>query len=79
MAARDSKRVAIIGSGCGGLATAWALQSTRHEVHIFEKDDRLGGHTNTQTWRSPAGEVPIDTGFIVMNAATYRTAMNLIR
>ncbi|GAM84472.1 hypothetical protein ANO11243_024680 [Dothideomycetidae sp. 11243] len=67
------KKVAIIGSGCSGIAAAWALQSTDHEVHLFEKQERLGGHTNTCTWKSPiTGQTtPVDTGFIVMNTATY--------
>ncbi|KAF2154097.1 FAD/NAD(P)-binding domain-containing protein [Myriangium duriaei CBS 260.36] len=68
-----SKKVAIIGSGCSGIAAAWALQSTDHEVHLFEKQDRLGGHTNTCQWKSPIDgqTTPVDTGFIVMNTATY--------
>lgn len=69
----DSKRVAIIGSGCAGLGAAWALQNTEHEVHVFEKSNRLGGHTNTQTWKHGDFSTPVDTGFIVMNSATYRS------
>ncbi|KAF4552059.1 Hypothetical protein D9617_11g009060 [Elsinoe fawcettii] len=71
--AERPKKVAIIGSGCSGLGAAWALQSTPHEVHLFEKASRLGGHTNTQQWKSPiTGQTtPVDTGFIVMNTATY--------
>ncbi|KAI4735631.1 FAD/NAD(P)-binding domain-containing protein [Aureobasidium sp. EXF-12298] len=72
----EKKRVAIVGSGCAGLGAAWALQNTNHEVHIFEKSDRLGGHTNTQTFTHGKHSTPVDTGFIVMNSATYP---NLIR
>jgi len=36
-------RIAIVGSGISGLAAAWLL-SRKHEVELFEKDDRLGGH-----------------------------------
>jgi predicted NAD/FAD-binding protein len=68
----EKKRVAIIGSGCAGLGAAWALQNTDHEVHVFEKSDRLGGHTNTQTFTNGKHSTPVDTGFIVMNSATYR-------
>ncbi|KAK5158197.1 hypothetical protein LTS14_003215 [Recurvomyces mirabilis] len=64
-------KIAIVGSGCAGLGAAWALKDTDYEVHIFEKSSRLGGHTNTQIWRSGDQEVPVDTGFIVMNTATY--------
>ena len=67
-----SKRVAVIGSGCAGIASIWALQSTDHEVHLYEKEDRLGGHTNTVTFKCEDRETNVDTGFIVMNSATYR-------
>lgn len=68
----DKKKVAIIGSGCSGIAAFWALKSTNHEVHLYEAADRLGGHTNTVTWRHGTEGVNVDTGFIVMNTATYR-------
>lgn len=69
----EKKRIAIVGSGCAGLGAAWALQNTDHEVHVFEKSDRLGGHTNTQTFTHGKHSTPVDTGFIVMNSATYRS------
>jgi predicted NAD/FAD-binding protein len=73
-------RIAIIGSGCAGLGAAWALQRTNYEVHLFEKSTRLGGHTNTQIWQGPNGEkVPVDTGFIVMNTATYPNFIRFLR
>lgn len=37
------KRVAIIGSGFGGLAAAIRLQARGHEVTIFEKRGKVGG------------------------------------
>jgi predicted NAD/FAD-binding protein len=67
------KRVAIVGSGCSGIAALWALQSTDHEVHLYESASRLGGHTNTVTFEGPDGQYTnVDTGFIVLNTATYR-------
>ena len=39
-------RIVVIGSGISGLGSAWLL-SRKHEVHLFEKRDRLGGHTHT--------------------------------
>ena len=63
-------RVAVIGSGISGLAVAWWL-SRRHEVHLFEKESRLGGHTHTHTIETSRGPRPIDTGFIVHNDRTY--------
>ena len=67
------KKIAIVGSGCSGLAALWALKSTNHEVHLYESQDRLGGHTNTVTFRSGEHTVNVDTGFIVLNSATYRS------
>ena len=44
--AKPRKRIAVIGAGIAGLATAWLL-SRRHEVVLLEANDYLGGHTNT--------------------------------
>jgi len=65
-------KVAIVGSGCSGIAALWALKSTDHEVHVFEAKDRIGGHTNTVQFRKGDKATNVDTGFIVMNSATYR-------
>lgn len=48
-----------------------------HEVHVFEKDHRLGGHTNTQQVDDAHGSVFIDTGFIVHNDRNYPRLTNL--
>jgi predicted NAD/FAD-binding protein len=69
------KSVAVIGAGISGLAAA-ALLSRRHRVDLFERDRRLGGHTNTVLVDGPDGTVPLDTGFLVHNDRTYP---NLVR
>ncbi len=70
------KRIAVVGSGISGLAAAWLL-SRRHEVHLFEKDSRLGGHTHTVVVDSATGPVALDTGFLVHNARTYPLLVRL--
>ncbi len=65
-----NKRIAVIGSGISGLSAAYYL-SRRHEVHVFERDMRLGGHTHTVMVESGNGMMPVDTGFIVHNDRTY--------
>ena len=40
---RSGKRVAVIGSGPSGLATADTLNQRGHTVTVFEKNDRIGG------------------------------------
>ncbi|KAH9819309.1 Flavin containing amine oxidoreductase [Teratosphaeria destructans] len=65
-------KIAVVGSGCAGLGAVWALrENEEYEVHVFEKASKLGGHTNTQIWTHHDLEVPVDTGFIVLNTATY--------
>ncbi|KAF2639272.1 amine oxidase [Massarina eburnea CBS 473.64] len=67
----ERKRIAIVGSGISGLSTLWTLRNSGHEIHLYEKDSRLGGHTNTATWTKNGNATPVDTGFIVLNTATY--------
>lgn len=70
------KRIAVIGSGIAGLSAAYLL-SRRHDVHLFEKDARLGGHTHTVTIESRSGLVALDTGFLVHNDRTYPLLVRL--
>lgn len=63
-------RIAVVGSGISGLGAAWAL-SREHDVVLFEKQSRLGGHTHTHSVRQGASEYQIDSGFIVHNPVNY--------
>ena len=69
---QKGKKIAVVGGGCSGIAVLWALQNTYHEVHLYEAKDRLGGHTNTVQYVHGNETVNVDTGFIVLNTATYR-------
>lgn len=40
---RTDFKVAVIGSGPAGLASAWRLNQLGHNVTVFEKEDRFGG------------------------------------
>lgn len=66
------KKVGIIGGGVAGIVAAFALQD-KYEVTLFDKNNYLGGHTNTILVPSAetGGEIPIDTGFIVCNDRNY--------
>ena len=67
------KKVAIVGSGSAGIGALWALNRTHHDVYLYEANDRLGGHTNTVEWKKGKFTTLVDTGFIVLNTATYRS------
>jgi predicted NAD/FAD-binding protein len=64
------KSVAVIGAGVSGLGAAWAMRDT-HNVTIFEKRDRLGGHAATVDIDYDGTPITVDTGFIVFNAKNY--------
>ena len=64
------KNIAVIGTGISGMAAAWLL-SQKHKVTVYECDHRIGGHSNTVTVAGAKGPIPVDTGFIVYNEATY--------
>jgi len=71
-------RIAVIGAGISGMAAAYLL-SQKHEVSLFEKEPRLGGHTHTHAIETSRGVLPIDTGFIVHNDRTYPNLVRLFR
>ncbi|MDE2449854.1 MAG: FAD-dependent oxidoreductase [Gammaproteobacteria bacterium] len=63
-------RIAVIGSGIAGLASAWLL-SREHAVTLFDANDYLGGHTHTHAIEIDARQYAVDSGFIVHNPRHY--------
>ncbi|HET7807812.1 MAG TPA: FAD-dependent oxidoreductase [Gaiellaceae bacterium] len=59
-------RIGIVGSGISGLGAAYLL-ARAHDVHVFERDWRPGGHANTVVHDGLA----LDTGFLVHNTRNY--------
>ncbi|GAA0554248.1 hypothetical protein FHS83_001719 [Rhizomicrobium palustre] len=66
----ERRRIAVVGSGISGLSAAWLLAG-RHQVTLYEKGERLGGHSNTVEVMLDGAPVAVDTGFIVFNRKTY--------
>ncbi|TWB11888.1 putative NAD/FAD-binding protein [Nitrospirillum amazonense] len=65
-------KIAVIGAGITGMSCAWLLARQGHDVTLFEQNSYLGGHSNTvDVPGRGAHPMPVDTGFIVYNAATY--------
>ena len=66
--------IAVVGSGISGLGAAYAL-SLAHDVHVFERARRAGGHANTVVHDGLA----LDTGFLVHNERNYPLLTRLFR
>jgi predicted NAD/FAD-binding protein len=63
-------RIAIVGTGVSGLVCAHLL-SRRHQVTVFESDDRPGGHAHTVEVEVGGQTLAVDTGFLVYNERNY--------
>ena len=65
------QNIAVIGGGVSGIVSAYLLHE-QHQVTLFEQNNYLGGHTNTiEIEEGPDAGLAVDTGFIVLNDATY--------
>lgn len=71
-------KIAVIGSGISGLSAAEYL-SEEHDVTVFEKGNRIGGHADTQTIDVDGQEIKVDTGFIVFNPDNYPRFYSLLK
>ncbi len=63
-------KIAILGAGISGLSSAYLL-SQKHEVDLYEKEGRLGGHARTTMVEEEGKRFGVDTGFLVFNHETY--------
>ncbi|MDR6288472.1 hypothetical protein E9232_000979 [Inquilinus ginsengisoli] len=70
-------RIAVIGTGISGLGAAHLLRS-RAEIVLYDGAARAGGHANTVDVGQDGRQVPVDTGFIVCNQATYPNFLRLL-
>ncbi len=64
------ERIAVIGSGIAGMAAAYYLRDL-FDVTLIDKNNYIGGHTNTVFVQIGDRTLPIDTGFMVFNETTY--------
>lgn len=71
-------KIAIIGTGIAGLGAARALDDS-HELTLFEKDGRLGGHACTVDVDHYGPRLSVDVGFIIYNRFTYPNLTRLFR
>jgi len=73
----EKQSIAIIGSGIAGLTAGYVL-SRKHDITLFEANDYLGGHTNTEDVTLGNKTYPVNTGFIVYNDWTYPNFIQLM-
>ena len=71
-------KVGVIGSGVSGLVSALTLQE-KFEVSLFEKNSKLGGHSNTVTVEQENNKYSVETGFIVLNDKNYPIFTSLLK
>ena len=71
-------KIAVLGAGISGLGSAYIL-SFKHEVDLYEKDTRLGGHARTTTIQDEDKIFGVDTGFLVFNEPTYPLLTKLFK
>lgn len=75
-----AEKIAIIGGGASGLVSAWLLEP-RHDVTIYEADNRLGGHANTVLVKTSEDKQPIaiDAGAEFFNEPYYPHFFKLLK
>lgn len=66
----NSSKIAIIGSGISGLSCAYFLNQ-QYDIKLYEKNNYIGGHSNTVDIEINNKKIAVDTGFIVFNHKTY--------
>lgn len=71
-------KIAVVGSGIAGLASAWLL-SRRHKVTLFEAGNYYGGHSHTIDVTLDGQTHPVDLAFRIFNHRTYPNLIELFR
>jgi predicted NAD/FAD-binding protein len=67
----DRDKIAVIGAGISGLACAYQLAQSGHDVTLLEAGSYFGGHSHTVDVTREGLTYGVDTGFLVFNHRTY--------
>lgn len=71
-------RIGIIGGGGAGLMAAWLLE-VEHDVTLYGRATRLGGHAWTIPVEVAGQTFPMDIGFEFSSASMFPTFGRLLR
>ena len=74
-----SQRIAIVGTGIAGSTAAYCLSHSPHQITVYERALRPGGHSSTLDIDYGGRLISVDTGFIVYNEANYPNLTALFR
>ena len=72
------EKLAIVGTGMSAMSAGYFLKDD-YEITLFEKNDYIGGHTNTITVNNNGETATFDTGFMVFNEVTYPNMLKLFK
>lgn len=72
------EKLAIIGTGIAGMGCGHLLHK-KYDIRLFEKNNYIGGHTNTVSVNENGKNVFMDTGFMVFNFETYPNLCKLFK
>ena len=71
-------KIAIIGGGISGLCAAY-IASPEHDITLYERNNRLGGHAHTISVSQNEGPpLMVDNGFMVFNPDQYPNFLALL-
>ena len=71
-------KIAIVGTGISGMLAA-RLLAQDNDLHVFEANNYVGGHTNTVSFEAFGSRYAVDTGFMVFNDRTYPNFIRMLR
>lgn len=78
MSSEKRLKIAVLGAGISGLGSAYLL-SKKHDIDLYEKENRLGGHARTTIVNEDSKSFGVDTGFLVFNHETYPLLTKLFK
>jgi uncharacterized protein len=71
-------RIGIIGAGAAGLTASWLLNE-HHDITLFEKTGRIGGHAHTVEVDMDGSVVNVESGFEFFSDAMFPTFVQMLR